>query len=74
MTMEISSQHHSAVMGPSGTNVRAIMAHTGTEIMFPDAGDPNIASLKRTTVKIRGNIHAVYLARQQLIVSNNYLL
>ena len=46
-----------------------IMQRTGTQIMFPDAGDPNIPSLKKSNVIITGAIHNVYLARQQLVVS-----
>lgn len=46
-----------------------IMQRTATQIMFPDAGDPNIPSLKKSNVTITGDIHSVYLARQQLVVS-----
>lgn len=46
-----------------------IMQRTGTQIMFPDAGDPNIPSLKKSNVTITGDINNVYLARQQLVVS-----
>jgi len=45
------------------------MQRTATQIMFPDAGDPNIPSLKKSNVTITGAIHNVYLARQQLVVS-----
>lgn len=44
------------------------MQRTATQIMFPDAGDPNIPSLKKSNVTITGTIHNVYLARQQLVV------
>lgn len=46
-----------------------IMQRTATQIMFPDAGDPNIPSLKKSNVTITGDINNVYLARQQLVVS-----
>lgn len=45
------------------------MQRTATQIMFPDAGDPNIPSLKKSNVTITGDIHNVYSARQQLVVS-----
>ena len=51
-----------------------IMQRTGTQIMFPDAGDPNIPSLKKSNVTITGSIHNVYLARQQLVVSDEHLI
>ena len=68
MSMEISPQHHSTVLGSQNNNLKQIMMRTGTEIMFPDAGDPNIPSLKKSNVTITGSIHNVYLARQQLMV------
>lgn len=46
------------------------MQRTATQIMFPDAGDPNIPSLKKSNVIITGGIHNVYLARQQLVVGH----
>ncbi|XP_066595085.1 protein bicaudal C homolog 1-like isoform X2 [Prorops nasuta] len=69
MSMEISPQHHSLVLGRQSSNLRMIMQHTATQIMFPDAGDPNIPSLKKSNVTITGSIHNVYLARQQLVGS-----
>jgi protein bicaudal C len=42
MTMEIYPQHHSIVLGKNSNNLKQIMQRTSTEIMFPDAGDPNI--------------------------------
>ena len=45
------------------------MHRTNTTILFPDAGDPNIPSIRKGSVIISGSIHNVYLARQQLIVS-----
>ncbi|XP_033227977.1 protein bicaudal C isoform X2 [Belonocnema kinseyi] len=69
MSMEISPQHHSIVLGKQSSNLKMIMQRTATQIMFPDAGDPNIPSLKKSNVTITGSIHNVYLARQQLVGS-----
>ncbi|XP_012278295.1 protein bicaudal C homolog 1 isoform X2 [Orussus abietinus] len=69
MSMEISPQHHSIVLSKQSSNLKMIMQHTGTQIMFPDAGDPNIPNLKKSNVTITGSIHNVYLARQQLVGS-----
>lgn len=71
MSMEISPHHHSIVLGKSSSNLKMIMQRTSTQIMFPDASDPNIPSLKKSNVTIIGGIHNVYLARQQLVVSMN---
>merc|ERR1719187_3110335 len=38
-------------------------------IILPDAGDPNIPTIKKGSVTISGAIHNVYLARQQLLGS-----
>ncbi|XP_011695731.1 PREDICTED: protein bicaudal C isoform X1 [Wasmannia auropunctata] len=69
MSMEISPQHHSIVLGKQSSNLKMIMQRTATQIMFPDAGDPNIPSLKKSNVTITGDINNVYLARQQLVGS-----
>jgi protein bicaudal C len=69
MSLEISTQHHSAVLGLRSTNLSTIMRETCTKILFPDAEDPNIASLKKSNVRIIGEIDQVYMARQQLVVS-----
>ncbi|XP_046753461.1 protein bicaudal C isoform X2 [Diprion similis] len=69
MSVEISPQHHTIVLGKQSCNLKMIMQRTGTQIMFPDAGDPNIPSLKKSNVTITGGIHNVYLARQQLVGS-----
>ncbi|XP_065332971.1 protein bicaudal C isoform X1 [Cloeon dipterum] len=69
MSLEISTQHHSAVLGPGSSNLRTVMRETKTKILFPDAEDPNIPSLKKSNVRIIGDIDQVYLARQQLIGS-----
>lgn len=68
ISMEISPQHHGIVLGKQSNNLKMIMQRTATQIMFPDAGDPNIPSLKKSNVTITGAIHNVYLARQQLVV------
>lgn len=67
--MEISPQHHSIVLGKQSNNLRLIMQRTSTQIIFPDAGDPNIPNLKKSNVTITGTINNVYIARQQLIGS-----
>lgn len=69
MSMEISPHHHGIVLGKSSSNLKMIMQRTSTQIMFPDASDPNIPSLKKSNVTIIGGIHNVYLARQQLVGS-----
>ncbi|KAK5641945.1 hypothetical protein RI129_010492 [Pyrocoelia pectoralis] len=69
MSMEISPHHHSLVTGKNHTNLKMITQNTNTQIMFPDAQDPNIPSLKKSNVVISGNIHNVYSARQQLMGS-----
>jgi len=69
MSMEISPQHHPILLGKSSANLKLIMQRTSTQILFPDAGDPNIPSIKKSNVMISGQINNVYLARQQLLVS-----
>lgn len=44
------------------------MQRTKTTILFPDAGDPNIPSIRKGSVTITGSIHNVYFARQMLLV------
>lgn len=67
MSMEISPHHHPVVTGKNHSNLKLIMSHTNCQIMFPDAQDPNIPSLKKSNVNITGNIHDVYRARQMLM-------
>ncbi|XP_050429624.1 protein bicaudal C homolog 1 [Adelges cooleyi] len=74
MVMEISPQHHKIVMGPGNETLRAITRRTGAQILFPDAKDPNIPSIKKSSVTITGHIHNVYAARQMLIGSLPLLL
>jgi protein bicaudal C len=73
MTLEISPQHHSVVLGKNSNNLKQIMQQTSTQIMFPDAGDPNIPNLKKSNICITGTIHNVYLARQQLMVCAHFI-
>lgn len=68
MTMEISPHHHAIVLGPQSQYLKAIMENTQTQIIFPDAQDPNIPVLKKSNVTITGPINNVYIARQQLMV------
>lgn len=67
--MEISPHHHPVVLGKNHSNLKAIMQYTGCQIMFPDAQDPYIPSLKKSNVNISGNINSVYKARQLLMGS-----
>lgn len=69
MSMEISPHHHSIVLGKNHSNLKLIMQYTNCQIMFPDAQDPNIPTLKKSNVNISGNIHDVYRARQLLMGS-----
>ncbi|CAH0400739.1 unnamed protein product [Chilo suppressalis] len=69
MSLEISPMHHSVVMGRGAEQLKVIMKGTGTQIMFPDADDPNIPALKKSCVTITGQIKDVYAARQQLVGS-----
>ena len=56
MQMEISPNHHSFVMGQNNSNLRFIMQSTNTEILFPDAADPNILPIKKGSVSITGKL------------------
>jgi len=69
MNMEISPIHHAVVLGKANMNLRAIMQKTKTTILFPDAADPNIPSIRKGSVTITGNINNVYLTRQLLVGS-----
>ncbi|XP_032519361.1 protein bicaudal C homolog 1 [Danaus plexippus] len=69
MTLEISPMHHSVVVGRGAEQLKVIMKGTGTQIMFPDADDPNIPALRKSCVTITGQIKDVYAARQQLVGS-----
>ncbi|XP_039756089.1 protein bicaudal C [Pararge aegeria] len=69
MTLEISPMHHAVVIGRGADQLKVIMKGTGTQIMFPDADDPNIPSLRKSCVTITGQIKDVYSARQQLVGS-----
>ncbi len=68
MQLEIAPQHHLFMIGRSGANIKQIMQRTGATIHFPDQ---NTATPQRKgTVVITGAIESVFLARQQVIVSN----
>ncbi|XP_045488881.1 protein bicaudal C homolog 1 isoform X2 [Pieris rapae] len=69
MTLEISPMHHPVVVGRSSEQLKVIMRTTGAQIMFPDAEDPNIPTLRKSCVTITGAIQNVYAARQQLVGS-----
>lgn len=74
MSMEISPHHHSMVIGKNHSNIKEIMRVAGAQIMFPDAQDPNIPTLKKSNITITGTVHSVYIARQLLIGSLPLLL
>ncbi|XP_028042569.1 protein bicaudal C homolog 1-A [Bombyx mandarina] len=69
MSLEISPMHHAVVVGRGAEQLKVIMKGSGTQIMFPDADDPNIPPLKKSCVTITGQIQDVYTARQQLVGS-----
>ncbi|KPJ03849.1 Protein bicaudal C [Papilio xuthus] len=69
MSLEISPAHHGAVVGRGAEQLKLIMRGTGTQIMFPDAADPNIPALRKSCVTITGHMKDVYAARQQLVGS-----
>ncbi|CAH2092625.1 unnamed protein product [Euphydryas editha] len=69
MALEISPMHHAVVVGRGAEQLKVIMKGTGTQIMFPDADDPNIPALRKSCVTITGQIKDVYAARQQLVGS-----
>ncbi|XP_045774645.1 protein bicaudal C homolog 1 isoform X2 [Maniola jurtina] len=68
-TLEISPMHHPVVIGRGAEQLKLIMNGTHTQIMFPDAEDPNIPTLRKSCVTITGQINDVYNARQQLVGS-----
>ncbi|KAJ0174830.1 hypothetical protein K1T71_009938 [Dendrolimus kikuchii] len=67
MTLEITPSLHSVVAGSGAEHLKAIMKSTQTQIMFPDAQDPNVPNLRKSCVVITGQIADVYAARQQLM-------
>lgn len=62
--LDIAPQHHLAMMGRNGSNVKHIMQRTGAQVHFPDPNCPQ----KKSTVYIQGTIDSVCLARQYLMV------
>ncbi|XP_041982376.1 protein bicaudal C homolog 1 isoform X2 [Aricia agestis] len=69
MSLEISPIHHAVVVGRYSEQLKLITRGTHTQIMFPDADDPNVPALRRSCVTITGRIRDVYMARQQLVGS-----
>ncbi|XP_071538268.1 protein bicaudal C homolog 1 isoform X4 [Panulirus ornatus] len=67
MTVEISPQHHSFVLGRNNETLKRIMQRTATKITFPDTNDLSLPPLKKSSVIISGAIDNVYLARQNII-------
>lgn len=74
MTVEISPHHHTIVLGENSINLKMIMQGTGCQIMFPDAEDPNIPTIKKSNINITGRIDNVYQARQMLLVGETFYL
>ena len=74
MHLEITTSHHPIVLGKNSQHLREIMQRTNTIIIFQDSNDTNVKPIKRSQVTISGPINGVYLARQQLLVSNFYKL
>ena len=54
--MVISPNHHNFVAGQNNIHLGIIMQSTNTKILFPDAADPNIDSIKKGSVSITGKI------------------
>ncbi|XP_047673553.1 protein bicaudal C homolog 1 isoform X2 [Tachysurus fulvidraco] len=61
--LDIAPQHHLAMMGRNGSNIKHIMQRTGAQVHFPDPNCPQ----KKSTVYIQGTIDSVCLARQYLM-------
>ncbi|XP_066945679.1 protein bicaudal C homolog 1-like isoform X14 [Macrobrachium rosenbergii] len=67
MSLEISPQHHTFVLGRNNETLKRIMQRTATKITFPDTSDMNVHPLRKSTVVISGAIDNVYLARQNIL-------
>lgn len=68
--LDIAPQHHLAMMGRNGSNIKHIMQRTGAQVHFPDPNCPQ----KKSTVYIQGTIDSVCLARQYLMVKQSFVL
>ncbi|XP_076318251.1 protein bicaudal C homolog 1-B-like isoform X3 [Tachypleus tridentatus] len=72
-SLEISSHHHSFIMGHNGCNVHSIVQFTGVSITFPDAssstggGGLTPTQSNKSTVTITGQLDYVYAAWQELM-------
>ncbi|XP_066538855.1 protein bicaudal C homolog 1-A [Hoplias malabaricus] len=67
--LEIAPQHHLALLGRNGANLKHITQSTGAHIHFPDPSTHSHTHghARRSTIYIQGNIDAVCDARQQLM-------
>uniref|UniRef100_W5KVW5 BicC family RNA binding protein 1 n=1 Tax=Astyanax mexicanus TaxID=7994 RepID=W5KVW5_ASTMX len=67
--LDIAPQHHLALLGRNGANLKHITQRTGARIHFPDPSTHSHShtSTRRSTVYIQGSIDAVCDARQQLM-------
>ncbi|XP_013780140.2 LOW QUALITY PROTEIN: protein bicaudal C homolog 1-B-like [Limulus polyphemus] len=72
-SLEISSHHHSFIMGHNGCNVHSIIQFTGASITFPDtntsSGEGGLTPTQsnKSTVTITGQLDCVYVAWQELM-------
>lgn len=70
-TMEIAPYIHGNIVGKGGKNIKNMRKFTKTEITFPDLADNTIPKHQKSCITVTGTaVDKVYLARQQLIVSN----
>ncbi|KAL7861557.1 hypothetical protein SRHO_G00129980 [Serrasalmus rhombeus] len=67
--LDIAPQHHLALLGRNGANLKHITQRTGAHIHFPDHSTHSHAQghARRSTVYIQGSVEAVCDARQQLM-------
>ncbi|XP_072546701.1 protein bicaudal C homolog 1-B [Salminus brasiliensis] len=67
--LDIAPQHHLALLGRNGANLKHISQRTGAHIHFPDPSTHSHThnNARRSAVYIQGSIDAVCDARQQLM-------
>jgi len=71
INVEIAAQHQAFVRGRGDANIKAITAHTGAQILFPQPpvlGLPSMADNQSTTVVVKGRgIDSAYMAWLELL-------
>jgi len=71
INVEIAAQHQAFVRGRGDANIKAITAHTGAQILFPQPpvlGMPSMADNHSTTVVVKGRgIDSAYMAWLELL-------